>query len=262
MKSALVVTMALIGMLALPAPPHAQAQAPNPSLIPGPGPGPSLVFPLNQPVTFRYTDAQGTGSITFVDLGTDPLTTFDRLQVTVAQNGFSYTGAGIAAPLPGAPPPLTNLVSFTVVGLYGATYFFEGKMGLGVEYQGSGTYFPVNNPTQTATWGLLFAPGVPTPGPPPPVPPPPALSLGVDRGCGRVYPLGATMVITYSAPTNDTLTLTDQRLDGTRVLLTNQPVIAGQTYSYNTYVDFVAGPRTLILTDPAGAQATCSFTGQ
>ena len=52
------------------------------------------------------------------------------------------------------------------------------------------------------------------------------LSLSVDRGADSSYPTGGPMVITYSASTNDTLTLRVQRSDGTRTLffeLNGQP---------------------------------------
>jgi hypothetical protein len=261
MKRSLCLAVTLIGWMGLFAAPHARAQGTNPNITPQPGiptPSPSPVLPINQPVTFRYSDAQGFGSITFTDLGPDPMTNFDLLRVNITQNGLSYNGSGIATPIPGAPRPLTNLVSFTLIGPDGTSYFFEGKMGLGVEFQGTGTYFPVNNPTQTASWGLLFAPGVPGPTP---GPTPTSLSLGLDRGCGSFYPLGASMVISYSASANDTLTLINQRNDGTFTIFSNQPVTAGQTYTYSTFVSNVPGPRTLILMDSAGVQSSCTFTG-
>jgi hypothetical protein len=253
MYRSFLLAVALIGTMGLVAAPRALAQAPTPNI---PITGPSTIFPVNQPVTFRYSDTQGFGSITFVDLGLDQVTAFDLLKVTIAQNGVTYMGSGIATPIPGAPRPLTDLVSFTVVNPSGVAYFFEGKMGLGVEFQGSGTYHPVSDPTQIANWGLLFTPGVPPP------PPTSALSLSLDRGCGSVYPVGSPMVITYSATTNDTLTLLNQRNDGTFIIFANQPVVAGQTYSISTFVSNVRGPRTLILRDQAGVQAVCPFTGQ
>ena len=74
MKPSFVLAIAVIGTLGLLAPPRARAQSPNPNLPVRPGiptPATTSVFPLNQPQTFRYTDAQGQGSITFVDLGPD-----------------------------------------------------------------------------------------------------------------------------------------------------------------------------------------------
>jgi hypothetical protein len=224
-----------------------------------PTPAPSTIFPINQPSTFRYTDPQGMGSITLVDLGLDPGTGFDLLRVSIAQNGESFNGSGMATPIPGAARPMNDLISFTVVDRNGVAYFFQGKMGLGVEFQGQGTFHPVTNPTQTANWSLLFLPG-----PPPPTtgPPPTTLSLSVDRGCGSNYPIGASLVITYRATANDVLTLQIRRSDGTRsVLFANQPVMGGQTYSVSTFVSSLLGQRTLSLTDSSGAQAICSFIG-
>jgi hypothetical protein len=254
MKRSVLPAVALIGTLGALAIPRAQAQQPLPNI---PSPSPSPVFPINQPVTFRYTDAQGPGSITFVDLGPDQVTGFDLLRVDISQNGVSYHGSGITTPIPGAARPLTNLVSFTVVSSNGVAYFFQGKMGLGVEFQGNGTYFPVSDPTQVASWGLLFAPGTPTPGPTPQ-----PLRLSIDRGCGSGYPIGGPIVITYSAAANDTLTLLSLRSDGTQsMVFSNQPVVGGQTYSVSTFVSNVPGQRTLILSGTSGAQTTCGFTG-
>ncbi len=251
MKRSFLSAVLLLGTISVLAAPHVLAQ----QTIPTPAPTP--VLPLNQQVTFRYTDAQGFGSISFTDLGPDPTTGFDLLKVNITQNGVSYNGSGIATPIPGADRPLNNLVSFTVVGPSGNPFFFEGKMGLGVEYQGSGTYFPVNNPTQTTTWGLLFTPGVPAPGPSPTT-----LTLNIDRGCGSGYPINGPIVITYSASANDTLTLVSQRSDGTQaVVFSNQSVVAGQTYSVSTSLSSVPGQRTLTLSDTSGAQVTCTFTG-
>lgn len=251
-KHSLLWAAALLAALGLLASPSARAQTTLPSITPQPSASP--VFPINQPQTFQYTDAQGTGTITFVDLGVDPNTGFDILRVSIAQNGLSYTGSGIATPIPGAARPFTNLVSFSVISSTGIAYFFEGKMGLGVEFQGQGTYFPVNNPTSTGSWGLLFVAGNPPPTGS-------ALSLSLDRGCGSTYPLGASQTITYSSSVNDTLTLLNQRSDGTFVLFANQPVVGGQTYQLNTFVSNVPGLRTLILRNSSGQQVTCSFTG-
>ena len=232
--------------------PAVRAQQPA---IPQPSP-----LPPNQPVTYRYSDAQGFGSITLADLGADTGTGGHILRVNITQIGVSYNGSGLTYPLPAEPRPLNNLITFTVLDPAGTAYFFQGKMGLGVEFQGNGTYHPVSDPTQSATWGLLFSPGVQ---PPTPTPPPgPTLTLSIDRGCGSGYPLGGPIVISYSASANDTLSLISMRSDGTQsVVFANQPVQAGQTYSVSSFVSNVPGQRTLTLSDTSGAQATCTFTG-
>jgi hypothetical protein len=251
MRRPYLVPAALIAMMGLIGTARVQAQGINPNI---PTPAPSTIFPINQPATFRYTDQQGVGTITLTDLGLDQTTGFDILRVTIAQNGLTYSGSGIGTPIPGAVRPLNNLVSFSVISSAGIAYFFEGKMGLGVEFQGQGTYFPVNNPTQIQTWGLLFTPN---PGPPQAT----TLTLNLDRGCGSFYPIGASQVITFSASTNDTVSLLNQRSDGTFVLISNQPVVAGQTYAYSTFVGSFVGQRTLILRDTAGVQVSCTFFG-
>jgi hypothetical protein len=266
MKQSIRWAMALIGTLGLLVPLRAQAQytfpnsQPSPNVSVQPQPNipvtPATIFPVNQPSTFRYTDAQGLGSITLVDLGLDRGTGFDLFRVTIAQNGRTFSGSGMATPIPGATGAMRDLVSFTVVGSNGDAFFYEGKMGLGAEFQGQGTFHPVSDPTQIETWALLFVAGTPGPGTQPTT-----LSLSVDRGCGSAYQLGAPMVITYSASANDTLTLMNQRMDGTFTVFANQPVRGGQTYSISTFVGSVAGPRTLILMDSAGVRMTCTFTG-
>jgi hypothetical protein len=255
--------MTWIGVVGLIGAPCARAQSSFPA-TPATPPRPDIptsatVLPLNQPSTFRYSDPQGMGSITLTDLGPDPVTTFDLLQVSIAQNGVTFRGSGIATPIPGAPQPFNNLVSFTVTTPNGTAFFFEGKMGLGVEFQGQGTFHPVGNPTQRANWSLLFLPG---PNPSPNPGPGATLSLSVDHGCGGVYVLGAPLIITYSASMNDRLTLMIRRSDGSQsVLFANLPVMGGQTYSIQTFVSSLVGMRTLSLSDSSGAQATCTFTG-
>src|SRR5207253_6354927 len=140
----------------------------------------------NQPVTYRYSDAQGFGTITLTDAGTDTSTGGEQFKVTIAQNGAQFSGSGLAYPLAGAPPPQNNLLTFTVQDATGRAWFYQGKVGLGVEFQGSGTFHPLNDPTQIRNWGLLF---VPNPGPGPG--PVETLSLSIDRGCGNTYPLNA-----------------------------------------------------------------------
>lgn len=255
-----VLLMTLIGALSLFGAPRARAQSSFPA-TPVAQPGPNIptgttVLPLNQPSTFRYSDPQGMGSITLTDLGPDPVTTFDLLQVSIAQNGVSFRGSGIATPIPGAPQPFNNLVSFTVIAPNGTPFFFEGKRGLGVEFQGQGTFHPVGSPTLRANWSLLFLPG-PNPSPSPGA----TLSLSVDHGCGGVYLPGAPLIITYSASMNDRLTLMIRRSDGSQsVLFSNLPVMEGQTYTLQTFVSSLVGMRTLTLSDSSGAQATCTFT--
>ncbi len=264
MKQSIRWTLALVGTLGLLVPLNARAQT-MPNALPPiasvqPQPNipvtPATIFPINQPSTFRYSDAQGLGSITLVDLGLDRGTGFDLFGVRIAQNGRTFSGSGIATPIPGATGVMRDLVSFTITGPNGDAFFYEGKMGLGVEFQGQGTFHPVNDPTQNMTWNLLFVAGTPPPGPQSTT-----LSLSLDRGCGSVYLPGTPMVITYSASVDDTLTLLNQRSDGTFTIFANQPVRGGQTYSISTFAGSQAGPRTLILMDSAGVRTTCTFTG-
>jgi hypothetical protein len=91
------------------------------------------------------------------------------------------------------------------------------------------------------------------------------LNLSIDQGCGASYHVGQAITISYSASANTTLTLVNQRTDGTQqILFSNQPVLAGQPYSLTGIVGSRLGGRTLILTASAGTPATpatCQFTG-
>jgi hypothetical protein len=90
------------------------------------------------------------------------------------------------------------------------------------------------------------------------------LNLSIDQGCGATYHVGQGIRINFSASANTTLTLVNQRADGTQqILFANQPVLAGQTYSLTGIVGSQLGGRTLILTASPGASATpatCQFT--
>jgi hypothetical protein len=121
------------------------------------------VFPVNQPVTFRYSDAEGFGRITLTDLGPDTATGGDLMQVRIEQNGVRYDGSGIAL-IVSAERPFTTLITFTVVSPGGLSYFFHGRMGLGVEFQGKGTYHSVTDPSHQFDWGFLALPLPPSPG--------------------------------------------------------------------------------------------------
>lgn len=89
------------------------------------------------------------------------------------------------------------------------------------------------------------------------------LNLSVDQGCGATYHIGQRVQINYSASANTTLALVNQRADGTQqILFSNQPVLAGQTYSLTGIVGSQLGGRTLILTASSGTPATpatCQF---
>ena len=93
----------------------------------------------------------------------------------------------------GACPVWDSLITFSVQDASGRAWFYQGKVGLGVEFQGSGTFHPLNDPTQIRNWGLLF---VPNPGPGPG--PVETLSLSIDRGCGSTYSLNAPIRVTFN----------------------------------------------------------------
>jgi hypothetical protein len=90
------------------------------------------------------------------------------------------------------------------------------------------------------------------------------LNLSIDQGCGASYHVGQGIRINYSASADATLTLVNQRADGTQqFLFSNQPVLAGQPYSLSGIIGSQLGGRTLILTASSGTPASpamCQFT--
>ena len=122
------------------------------------------VFPINQPLTFRYSDAEGFGRITLTDLGPDAATGGDLMRVRIEQNGIRYDGSGIALTV-STERPFTTLITFTAVSPRGQAYLFHGKMGLGVEFLGQGTYHLATDPSRQLDWGFLALPLPPSTNP-------------------------------------------------------------------------------------------------
>lgn len=93
---------------------------------------------------------------------------------------------------------------------------------------------------------------------------PVTLNLSIDRGCGGTYHVGQLITVTYRASASTSLTLLDRHANGAVVpIFTNQPVLAGQTYSLQGIIGSDLGTRTLTLSTPSGAgqvQTTCQFT--
>lgn len=157
MRSVSRLALTLIAAIGAFVAPVAQAQGPSvpaPAIPAIPPPG---TLPPNQPVTFRYTDNDGTGSITLLDIGPDSATGGRQIKVTIQQNGFRFDGSGFFLQLE-TLRPFTSVLSFTVVSPNGLSYFFEGKTMLGVELTGQGSYHQVGVPERSAPWGLLALP--------------------------------------------------------------------------------------------------------
>lgn len=117
-------------------------------------------FPLNQPVSFSYTDTQGNGTITLVDVGANPVTGGRELQVSILKSGFRYNGSGFVYNLFTPPPTLNYLIAFTVIAPGGTPLMYEGKLGTQGTFLGQGTYFPLGNPFQMGSWSLAPLPQV------------------------------------------------------------------------------------------------------
>jgi hypothetical protein len=138
-----------LGALVAPGVHAAQPAVPQPS-----------PFPLNQPMSFVYMDAQGTGSITLTDVGPDPATGGRELRVSILINGVHADGSGLTYLLADPPPALNNLITFTVVVPNGPALFYQGKMGGTAQFQGQGTFHTAADPTQLAGWSLVALPQV------------------------------------------------------------------------------------------------------
>jgi hypothetical protein len=147
-RLSLALTVALSALVV----PGVRAQQPA---IPQPSP-----LPLNQPVTYGYTDAQGPGSITLTDVGADPATGGRQLRVSIVKGGVQANGSGLTYLLTDLPPALNNLITFSVVVPNGTPYFYQGKMGLNGVFQGQGTFHLVSDPTQSASWSMIALPPI------------------------------------------------------------------------------------------------------
>jgi hypothetical protein len=86
---------------------------------------------------YRYTDAQGDGTIRVIVVGTDPATGAQQILVSIDRNGVQYNGSGLVS-APGSPPPYNNQISFTVQSPDGTAYHYVGTLTGGAQVQGQG----------------------------------------------------------------------------------------------------------------------------
>jgi hypothetical protein len=94
-------------------------------------------------------------------------------------------------------------------------------------------------------------------------PGPATLTLSVDRGCGSTYRIGEQVRFFYQSSVTTQVTLTLRFPDGVvRLLVQNQPVLAGVTYSVLGVAGTPLGTRTATLTaatTPPPTDATCTY---
>jgi hypothetical protein len=122
MRNTLRFALALAAMALLAPAAHAQAQ----------------ILPPFSTRTYIYRDAQGPGQISITDVGSPDGSDSRLINVTITQNGVSYTGTGYSYALSPNNPQL--LLSFMVQDSRGNDYVFEGTLMPGVGVTGSGTY--------------------------------------------------------------------------------------------------------------------------
>jgi hypothetical protein len=102
--------------------------------------------------TYIYRDAQGPGRITVTDMGAPQGGESRAIEVTILQNGFTYSGSGYSYALSPNNPQL--LLSFMVQDARGQDYVFQGTLMPGVGVTGGGTYHTQGFPGWTYWWRI------------------------------------------------------------------------------------------------------------
>jgi hypothetical protein len=128
-------------------------RAQQPTVVQPATPQPPLL-PLNQPVAYGYTDAQGSGTLTLTDIGADPATGGRLLRVSIAKGTVQANGSGLSYLLADQPPAPNNLITFSVVAPNGTPLFYQVKVSSGGQFQGQGSFHTVADPTQLASWTI------------------------------------------------------------------------------------------------------------
>jgi hypothetical protein len=107
---------------------------------------------------FQFTDIDGPGTLTITPVGAASTRFgFQQIVVTLVQNLFRYSGAGVYHSYRDDgvdEASAVTLVSFTLLGVSGESYFFQGEIGPGPDYRGSGTYFRVDRPQTSIPWQI------------------------------------------------------------------------------------------------------------
>jgi hypothetical protein len=107
---------------------------------------------------FQYTDIDGTGTLTITPVSTASTRFgYQQIVVTLVQNFFRYSGAGVYHSYRDDgvdAASAVTLVSFTLLGGSGQIYFFQGQIGPGPDFRGSGTYFLVDRPQTIIAWQM------------------------------------------------------------------------------------------------------------
>src|SRR5262249_1549368 len=87
------------------------------------------------------------------------------------------------------------------------------------------------------------------------------LSVRTDRGCGSqaVYQLGETSVFFFSSSQTVNARLTLAKPDGTILILADQQLIGGVTYTFTGQIALPNGTRTLTLS-AGSVSTTCTYS--
>jgi hypothetical protein len=107
---------------------------------------------------FPYSDVDGPGTLTITPLSTaSSYPNWQKIRVTLDQNRFRFSGAGVYHYSPDAAPPAPPITYlwFTLLGANGRSYFFEGRIEpAGADLKGQGTYFRVDVPQSSVPWQI------------------------------------------------------------------------------------------------------------
>lgn len=112
--------------------------------------------PIDFPnLNLSYIDAQGGGTVSFVNLGSDPAGVGAAIAVTLIQNGTTYQGRGFAQQT-GA---VQFVASFWLVDGQGNAYFFVGTFNRGFnQWSAGGRYEVVGAPGSGGQWTMNTPP--------------------------------------------------------------------------------------------------------
>jgi hypothetical protein len=104
---------------------------------------------------FKYTDSNGTGTLTVTALSTDTTRSrFQPVSVILDLNNVHSAGSGVYHYLEDddANLPPFVLLSFTLVDPQGNARVYQGTLAAVNGYGGSGTSWPVDSPQTTSRW--------------------------------------------------------------------------------------------------------------
>jgi hypothetical protein len=108
-----------------------------------------------QPLTFSYRDANGTGVLTVLDVGEAREFGGRQIKVRLTQNGARYEGSGITLQLE-QQMPFKTLIAFSLASRRGAGRFYQGTTISGITVSGEGTFHPTGSPERKTEWSIVL----------------------------------------------------------------------------------------------------------